>query len=96
MSSERGGGGGLGGAFVLLIFVGFVVKFWLWILAGIAAATLIALVFYLVYRFDTRRAAELEQVAALVARADQQHAWCLAGDDRGTYGNYRPEIYPSG
>ena len=29
--------------------------------------------------------------AALVARADQQHAWVLAGDDRGVYGDYRPE-----
>ena len=25
---------------------------------------------------------------ALVARADQQHAWVLAGDERGVYGQY--------
>jgi hypothetical protein len=29
-------------------------------------------------------------LAALVARADQQHAWALAGDERGTYGRYTP------
>ena len=28
--------------------------------------------------------------AALIARADQQHAWVLAGDDRGVYGRYPP------
>jgi hypothetical protein len=38
MSDEsRGGSGGFGGAFVLLIFVGFVVRFFWWILAVIAA-----------------------------------------------------------
>jgi ABC-type Fe3+-siderophore transport system permease subunit len=95
MSSERGGGGGLGAGFVLLIFVGLVVKFWLWILAGIAAVAACVLVFYLVHRSDKRRAAELEYVAAIAVRADQQHAWTLAGDDRGTYGDYRRQIYPT-
>jgi hypothetical protein len=28
--------------------------------------------------------------AALIARADQQHAWVFAGDDRGLYGEYPP------
>jgi hypothetical protein len=30
--------------------------------------------------------------AALVARADEQHAWILAGDDRGLYGAYPPAV----
>lgn len=30
--------------------------------------------------------------ATLVARAEQQHAWVIAGDDRGTYGEYKPAI----
>ncbi len=34
-------------------------------------------------------AAEREH-AAIAARADQQHAWVLAGDDRGIYGKYPP------
>jgi hypothetical protein len=28
--------------------------------------------------------------AALIARADEQHAWVLAGDVRGVYGDYPP------
>jgi hypothetical protein len=90
MGDESRGGGGFGGAFVILIFVGVVVKFWLWILAGIAAVALISLVFYLVHRSDKGRAAELEHVAAIAHRADQQHAWTLADDDRGIYGDYVP------
>jgi hypothetical protein len=43
----------------------------------------------------TRQDAELERQnrehAALVARADEQHAWVLAGDDRGVYGEHAPE-----
>jgi len=34
--------------------------------------------------------AEHQARAALVARADQQHALILAGDDRGVYGEYPP------
>ena len=32
-----------------------------------------------------------EKRDALVARADQQHTWVLAGDDRGIYGDYPPK-----
>ena len=39
MSSERGGGG-LGTAFVLLIVVGAIVKFWVWIAVACGAAVL--------------------------------------------------------
>ena len=93
MSDEsRDRSGGFGAGFVLLIFVGFVVKFWVWILAGIAAVALIALVFYLVHRSDKRRAADLEHVAAIARRADQQHTWVLAGDDRGVHGDYPPAV----
>ncbi|QDF19930.1 hypothetical protein HWC44_gp043 [Mycobacterium phage ThetaBob] len=34
-----------------------------------------------------RRRAE---ALAVVARADRQHAWVLAGDPRGVFGEYRP------
>jgi hypothetical protein len=37
-------------------------------------------------RGEQRRRAE----AALIARADQQQAWRIAGDERGTYGEYPP------
>ena len=31
-------------------------------------------------------AAEQRRLAAIAARADQQHTWVMAGDPRGTYG----------
>jgi hypothetical protein len=43
--------------------------------------------FYAARRVDARH----EERAALVARADQQHAWVLAGDDCGTYGDHPPK-----
>jgi uncharacterized membrane protein len=91
MSDDRRSGGGFGGAFVLLIFVGAVVKFWIWIVAVIGALVLFGLLlwlaFYAARRVDAREHARI----AIVARADQQHAWTLAGDDRGTYGEYIPQ-----
>ena len=37
-------------------------------------------------RHQAAAAAERRRFAAIAARADQQHAWVLAGDPRGTYG----------
>jgi high-affinity nickel permease len=90
MTDDRRGGGGLGAGFVLLIFVGVIVKFWVWILAAFAAVALIVLVFVLVHRSDKRHAAELEHIAAIARRAEQQHAQILAGDERGIYGAFPP------
>jgi hypothetical protein len=96
MSDERRGGSGIGAAFVLLCVVGFVAKFWIYIVAALGALVLFGLLlwaaFYAARRVDAREDARL----AIAARADQQHAWALAGDDRGIYGDYRPEIYPTG
>jgi hypothetical protein len=39
---------------------------------------------------DDRSIAERQRMAELSARADQQHAWVLAGDDCGVYGNWPP------
>ena len=90
MTDGRRGGGGFGAAFVLLIFVGAIVKFWVWIAAAFGAAVLFGLLlwlaFYAARRVDARENARM----AIVARADQQHAWVLAGDDRGIYGAYPP------
>lgn len=47
MRSERRGGGGLGAAFVLLIFVGAIVKFWVWIVAVLGAIVLFVLLWWL-------------------------------------------------
>ena len=86
----RRSGGGFGAAFVLLIFVGAVAKFWAWIAAVLGALMVFGLLVWLTFYVERRVDARYERRAALVARADQQHAWTLAGDDRGIYGDYIP------
>ena len=74
-----------------LLVVGFVVTYWWAILAALAVAVADCLVWCRVMH----RGAAVEQTrrehAALAAPADQQHAWVLAGDDRGIYGEYPPK-----
>jgi hypothetical protein len=69
-----------------LLLVGFVGAYFWWI---VAAAAVVGLVYYTprVWRAYCVRVAEREaEHAAIVTRADQQHAWVLQGDDRGVYG----------
>jgi hypothetical protein len=75
------------------IFAGFVLwglivtfRWWLLVVAGalVLFVGLLWLAFYTAWRVGDQYA----ERAALVARADQQHAWILAGDDRGIYGDY--------
>ena len=69
-----------------LLLVGFVLKYW-WLIALVVAA--IAAWKYapeMWARHQAAVAAERSRLAAIVARADRQHAWVLAGDPRGTYG----------
>jgi hypothetical protein len=87
---ERRSGGGLGAAFLLLIFVGAIVKFWAWIAAVLGALMVFGLLVWLTFYVERRVDERYAERAALVARADQQHAWVLAGDDRGIYGDYAP------
>src|ERR1700758_4815115 len=76
--------------------VGGVIRYGWLILAVVAAVTLLWLLWFagwLDRRLTTRdatRAARAAALAAVAARADQQHAWALTGDDRGTYGDYPP------
>ena len=62
----------------------------LFVLVLVAIAVLLVgllwLALYAVRRVDGQE----ERRDALVARADQQHAWVLSGDDRGIYGDYPP------
>lgn len=62
----------------------------LFVLVLVAIAVLLVgllwLALYAVRRVDGRE----EKRDALVARAEQQHAWVLSGDDRGIYGDYPP------
>jgi hypothetical protein len=41
-------------------------------------------------RREERRAMQRYERAAVAFRAGAQHAWVLAGDDRGIYGEYTP------
>ena len=70
----------------VVLLVGFVGAYFWWIVAALAAVALVyfARRWWLAHR---RRVAEREaEHAAIAARADQQHAWVLARDDRGVYG----------
>jgi cytochrome b subunit of formate dehydrogenase len=77
--------------FVVLLVVGFVVTYW-WL---ILLVVVVAVAGVAVWAVLTRQGSAIERTrreyAALVARADQQHAWVLAGDDRGIYGDYAPK-----
>jgi hypothetical protein len=80
----------MGGLLRILLMLGFVVKFWwLFLLLLVFAAAGFGL-----WGVMTRQDAELERQHRaqrdLAARADQQHAWILAGDDRDAYGEYPP------
>jgi len=70
----------------LLLAAALVIKLWPWIV-GIAAL-IVAVVW--ARRAADRHAGRIEakrrRLAELAARADQQHAWVMAGDDRGVYG----------
>jgi hypothetical protein len=85
----------MGGLFRVLLLVGFVAKFWWLILAAVGVVALFVGLAWLAFCAAVRIDARHEERAALVARADQQHASVLAGDDRGVYGDYRPQsFYP--
>jgi|HubBroStandDraft_3_1064219.scaffolds.fasta_scaffold1977192_1 hypothetical protein len=75
----------------VLLLLGFVVKFWWLILAVLVVLVVSAAAWvgrmHLSYAVERTR----REHAALVARANQQHAWILAGDDRGVYGEYTPK-----
>jgi ABC-type protease/lipase transport system fused ATPase/permease subunit len=90
MSDRRSGGGGAGAGFALLIFIGFIVKFWVYIVAVLGALVLVGLLWWWASCMDRRAKARENTRLAIVARADQQHAWVLAGDDRGIYGEFAP------
>jgi hypothetical protein len=76
--------------------VGGVIRYAWLILAVVAAVALLWLLWFagwLDRRLTTRdatRAARAAALTAIAARADQQHAWVLAGDDRGVYGQFPP------
>jgi hypothetical protein len=76
----------MGQLFSLLLLVGFVGAYFKWIALAVLA--------YLASRYGrvawARHCAAADAWAAeqkaIAKRADQQHAWVMAGDPRGTYG----------
>lgn len=94
--SERRSGGGFGSIVAVLIVVGLIAKFIWWVLAVVGAALVIGLFGWALHRVEQRRIAELARIAAIAARADEQHAQIMAGDDRGIYGAYPPVEPPRG
>jgi hypothetical protein len=80
----------MGQLFSVLLLVGFVGAYFKWIAAAVLA--------YFAWRWGqaawTRHCAAADAWAAeqkaVVVRADRQHRWTVAGDPRGTYGDYPP------
>ena len=70
----------------VLFLVGFVFRYW-WLIALVLAAVAAWKYAPQVWaRHQATVVAEQRRLAAIAARADRQHAWTLAGDPRGTYG----------
>lgn len=78
----------------LLFAVALAVKLF-WYIVGITV-TIVVVVKAVKWgsRAADRRAARIEaeqrRLAAIVARAEEQHRWVLQGDDRGVYGEFPP------
>ena len=82
----------MGGLIRLVLLIGFLVKFW-WLI--LLVLVVVAAGFWLrgvVTRQDAGLDRQNREHAALVARADEQHACVLAGDDRGVSGEHTPEL----
>lgn len=75
---------------VVLLVVGFLARYAVWIAAVLGAVVVFVAVLWLAFRLARRVDAKHAEHAVLVDRADQQHAWILAGGDRGGYGQYPP------
>jgi hypothetical protein len=87
----------VGGLFRILLLIGIIAKFW-WAIVGVLMFAVLCVVLWWFVRWldrwldarDARRAARAAGLAEIAARAEQQHAWTLAGDERGVFGEYPP------
>lgn len=69
-----------------LLLLAVIVRYFWWFVGVVLLWVLVWFMHDVAHQFVTRRAIEVAQRTALIARCDQQHAWVLAGDDRGTFG----------
>ena len=89
-NDQHRAGGGFGALLLVLIVVGAVVKYAVWV-AAIVGAIVLFLVLLIVWSYRRQRRLERDAAnAEIVAWANEQHAQILAGDDRGTYGEWPP------
>jgi len=59
-----------------------------WILIGVAIWAVVWLTRRGLRAVTDAKQRRQQQLDAIRARADQQHQWVMAGDDRGVYGEY--------
>lgn len=76
--------------FMVILVVGVIVKFW-WLFLAMGLVWLGVKVAARSWdRTEARRLETAKHHAALVARADLEHAAIMRGDERGVYGRYPP------
>jgi hypothetical protein len=76
----------LGQLIGVLFVVGLIIRYFWWIAAVVAVVAVVKRAPGWWAQYQAAQATERDRLATIVARADQQHAWVLAGDPRGTYG----------
>lgn len=103
MSERPRQAGRAGGLLLLILVLGTIMRFAVWIALALGVVLLAVALWkftsWLDRRLDARdrkRESAAYARAQIAARADEQNRLFLAGDDRGVYGDYRPEVYPNG
>lgn len=85
---------GLIGFLLVLFVIALIVEFFWWIVGVLVVVACsvgaVALVVMLMSHASASAKDRDRRIAALVARAEQQHRWCQEGDLRGIYGQYPP------
>lgn len=76
--------------FGFLLLVGVVLTYWQWIALAVVLVWLWKMAPRWWGAYQVTQAARRDRVAAIIARADQQHRWAMAGDPKGTFGEYLP------
>ena len=74
----------------MLLLVGFVGAYFWWIVAILAGVAFVWMAQRAFREIAAAEAAEARRQLAVAKRADQQHRWVMAGDDRGVFGLYPP------
>jgi hypothetical protein len=70
----------------VLFVVGLIIRYFWWLAAVVAVVAVVKRTPSWWARHQAAVDAWKAEQRAIAARADQQHAWTLAGDPRGTYG----------